>query len=138
MGLGFKSISIDPHSIIPIAHALKGLDAALCKETAGKCLRARTGAAVKDILKHTSGIPYETRKEVSTGYLNEVKDSVCEMTVKKETAQFTAEYDNEKYYFCSKRCRKKFLESLQGDMMMSKNLYLSKEGISTDEKNIEV
>ena len=49
------------------------------------------------------------------------KDPVCNMEVDETTATETAEYLEEKYYFCSSSCREAFEEApdvyVGGDMM---------------------
>ncbi len=37
-------------------------------------------------------------------------DPVCHMTVEKETARATSEYEGETYYFCAPGCKQRFDE----------------------------
>ncbi len=36
------------------------------------------------------------------------KDPVCNMEVSEQEAEYTAQYGNQEYYFCSEECRDKF------------------------------
>jgi Cu+-exporting ATPase len=42
-----------------------------------------------------------------------VKDPVCGMTIDKETAAGTSEYEGVTYYFCAPICKKKFDQNPQ-------------------------
>jgi YHS domain-containing protein len=50
---------------------------------------------------------------------NTAIDPVCEMKVNKDTAQYTAEYNGQKYYFCMEEHKVAFLENPEA--------YLTKE-----------
>ena len=43
----------------------------------------------------------------------EVKDPVCGMTIEKESASGSSEYEGKTYYFCSPGCLEKFEQAPQ-------------------------
>ncbi len=113
IGLGFTSISLDPHSLTPVKKTLSTLDVSTCKKAADKCLKAKTTSDVIEILKSTPGLSYESRKKMNPGHIGEAIDPVCKMFVDKGSTPFMAEYDDGKYYFCSKQCKDSFLRDIQ-------------------------
>lgn len=42
------------------------------------------------------------------GLFNKITDPVCRMKINKKEAQYSSDYKDEKYYFCSKNCLDNF------------------------------
>jgi len=108
VGMGFEHISIDSHSIPSVQKIVASLDMSSCKQLLQVCLEAEKATEVRAIL--------EEFKPTNKKYMLESKeehrehiDPVCKMVVHTEGNELIIQYEGNRYYFCSKQCREKFL-----------------------------
>jgi phosphoenolpyruvate-protein phosphotransferase len=108
VGLGFEDLSVDLHAMPAVGEFLSSLDVPACRELAQKCLQAEStpeaGALLDAFCLARRGARAQAEQDVP-----EFVDPVCEMAVRPEDARWRVTKDNKTYYFCSKRCRDRFL-----------------------------
>ncbi len=114
VGLGFEHISIDFHAMPSVKETLAGLDISSCKQVLQACLEVEKAGDVRTILKKFNPLNNKMRVEVPSERQGELIDPVCKMVVHTEGNELIAQYEGNRYYFCSKRCRDKFLSEKGG------------------------
>jgi phosphoenolpyruvate-protein phosphotransferase len=109
IGLGFKHLSIDYHTIPLVREYLENLDLDSCRQMVQKCTDAESAEETRDILKLNS-IPGLTNKTDSFHVDHEALCPICKMVVHTESNEMAVTGYGKTYYFCCKMCRKKFLQ----------------------------
>ncbi len=108
VGLGFEHISIDFHIIPSARKILYSLDVSACRQLIHECLKAEKTDDVKIILDEFNSF-YEKYEPPSLRENNEFVDPICKMAVHRDGNKLIVDRDGRRYYFCSKRCRDKFI-----------------------------
>jgi YHS domain-containing protein len=88
--------------LVIVILALGVLFAVGCQRNAGQ-----PAQQAKTETQQSQATTEETEADTSAASTQAV-DPVCGMTVSKDT-EYTAEYDGQMYYFCSKECRDQFM-----------------------------
>jgi phosphoenolpyruvate-protein phosphotransferase len=109
-GLGLRDLSLAPNAVVPVLHALSGLDEAACNALAERCLETATSSEIRELVGSQSQ-PRQDRQAIGAG---EAIDPVCGMIVHAGHTPYRLTRDETTYYFCSRSCLERFVAQAGG------------------------
>jgi phosphoenolpyruvate-protein phosphotransferase len=109
MGLGIEHFSVAPTQLTRVRQHLAAVSLQESRELARRCLSCRTADQVREIL----GLPsISTTDEVPAALPpGQTVDPVCGMILQTQEADLNLLADGHRYYFCSKRCLRRFRQA---------------------------
>lgn len=114
VGLGYHHLSIDAHTLLAHRRYLASVDIEACRQLAENCLAANTALEVHGLLDafHPEGALEHSGEQRSLGE-TQALDPVCHMIVSTQHNPFTLHDGETTHYFCSRRCRRRFMNQKQ-------------------------
>jgi phosphoenolpyruvate-protein phosphotransferase len=105
MGLGIEHFSISPPQLDRVRQTLASTSLQDSRQLARRCLKCRTADQVRELLGLPAIGDLETPAVLPAG---QAVDPVCGIILQTAESDFNLLVDGRRYYFCSRRCLRRF------------------------------
>jgi phosphoenolpyruvate-protein phosphotransferase (PTS system enzyme I) len=113
VGLGYDNVSVTPHVVSKVIDVLGRFDIKECQALVERCIHSGTASVSRRAIEEFCRVhDYDSGFSIEPERQTEFVDPICGMRVDpRDEAVPSVRYQGHTYYFCSRACLRRFLES---------------------------